>query len=76
MNKYLTLLHQQNHQLVFERSYESERVIVLINASENEYTAHYNANAGCGIDLLTGSHFDFGAGSVMPAYSVQFVKCE
>lgn len=72
----LKILHQQNHQLVFERAYEGERVIVMINASEHEYVAHYNANAGCGTDLLTGAHFDFGAGSVMPPYSVQFVRCE
>ena len=72
----LKILHQQNHQLVFERAYEGERVIVMINVSEHEYVAHYNANAGCGTDLLTGAHFDFGAGSVMPPYSVQFIRCK
>ncbi len=72
----IKILHQQNHQLVFERAYEGERVIVMINAGENEYTAHYNANAGCGTDLLTCNHFDFGAGSVMPGYSVQYIRCE
>ncbi len=63
-----------NKQLVFERKYENERVIVLINADENEYTAHFNANAGCGRELISDMHFDFGGGSVMPPYSVQFVK--
>lgn len=72
----IKILHQTNHQLVFERDYEDERVIVLVNASENEYIAHYDAKAGCGTELLTDTHFDFGAGSVMPAYSVQYVKCE
>ena len=72
----LKILHQQNHQLVFERAYEDERVIVLINAAENEYTAHYDAKAGCGTDLLTGNQFDFGAGSKMPGYSVQYIRCE
>ena len=70
----LEILHMTNRQLVFERCFEGERVIVLINADENEYTAHYNANAGCGTDLLSGKHFDFGAGSVMPPYSVQYIK--
>ncbi len=72
----LKILHQTNHQLVFERAYEGERVIVLINASPDEYVAHYDAKTGCGTELLTDTHFDFGAGSVMPGYSVQYVKCQ
>jgi len=68
------ILHMTNKQLIFERSFEDERVIIMINADENEYVAHYNANAGCGTNLLTGERFDFGAGSVMPAYSVQYIK--
>ncbi|MBQ8525466.1 MAG: maltodextrin glucosidase [Clostridia bacterium] len=70
----IDILHMTNRQLVFERAFDDERVIVMVNADENEYTAHYNANAGCGTDMLTGRHFDFGAGSVMPPYSVQYIK--
>ena len=70
------ILHLTNKQIVFERCFEDERIIVLINADENEYIAHYNANAGCGVDLLTGEHFDFGSGSNMPPYSVQYIKCQ
>lgn len=69
------ILHLTNRQLVFERIFEDERIIVLINADENEYTAHYDAKAGCGTELITGRPFDFGAGSTMPGYSVQYVKC-
>ncbi len=68
------ILHMTNNQLVFERCFEGERVIAMINADENEYVAHFNANAGCGTDLLSGKHFDFGGGSVMPPYSVQYIK--
>ena len=68
------ILHMTNRQIVYERAFEGERIIVLVNADECEYTAHYNANAGCGDELLTGNHFDFGAGSKMPPYSVQYVK--
>lgn len=68
------ILHLTNRQLVFERTFEDERIIVMINADENEYTAHFDAKAGCGTELITGKHFDFGAGSVMPPYSVQYVK--
>ncbi len=63
-------------QLIFERKTENERVIVMINASDEEYTAHFNANAGCGLELISGRHFDFGGGSVMPPYSVQYVRTE
>lgn len=71
----IKILHQTNHQLVFEREWEGERILVLINADENEYTAHYDAKAGRGTELITGTPFDFGAGSKMPGYSVQYVKC-
>jgi len=70
----IEILHLTNRQIVFERRHEDERIIVLINADENEYTAHFNANAGCGTELLYGKPFDFGAGSYMPPYSVQYVK--
>ena len=70
----IEILHLTNKQIVYQRQFEDERVIVLINADSEEYTAHYNANAGCGIELLTGKEFDFGAGSSMPPYSVQYVK--
>ena len=68
------ILHMTNRQLIFERSFEDERVIVMINADEVEYTAHFNANAGCGVDLLSGEYFDFGGGSRMDAYSVKYIK--
>ena len=72
----LKILHQTNHQLVFERSHDGERVIVLVNASADTYVAHYDARCGCGTELISGTHFDFGAGSEMPGYSVQYVRCE
>jgi len=68
------ILHMTNHQIVYQRAFEDERIIILINADENEYTAHFDAKAGCGTDILTGNHFDFGGGSIMPPYSVQYIK--
>ncbi len=65
-----------NKQLVFERKTDDERIIVMINADSEEYIAHFNANAGCGTDLLTNKHYDFGGGSFMPPYSVQYIKTE
>ena len=68
-------LHLTNKQLVFERVCDDERMIVLINADENEYKAYFDANMDCGTEIITGTSFDFSSGSIMPAYSVQYVKC-
>ncbi len=70
------VLHLTNKQLIFERCADGERVLVMINADGEGYTAHYNANAGCGTDLLTGAHFDFGAGSYLEPYSVKYIKVQ
>ena len=63
-----------NRQLVYERVFENERIIVLINADENEYTAYFDAKAEKGQELLSDKEFDFSGGSRMPGYSVQYVK--
>ncbi len=41
-------------QLIFEREYDGERVIVAINADSSVYHADFNARAGMGQDLITG----------------------
>ncbi len=63
-----------NKQFIFERKYDDERVIIMINADGEEYVAHFNANAGCGRELIGDTHFDFGGGSRMPPYSVQYIR--
>ena len=70
----IEILHLTNKQIVYQREFENERIVVLINADKEEYVAHFNANAGCGVNLFNGEHFDFGAGSNMPPYSVQYIK--
>ncbi len=65
-----------NKQFIFERKTQNERIIVMINADSEEYVAHFNANAGCGRELITDTHYDFGGGSVMPPYSVQYIRTE
>ena len=69
-------LYLTNKQFIFERCFENERIVVMINADECEHTAHYNANCGCGVDLLTGEKFDFGAGSRLEPYCVKLVKID
>jgi hypothetical protein len=70
----IEILHLTNKQIVYQRQFKEERIIVLINADCEEYTAHYNANAGCGTDIISGEMFDFGAGSKMPPYCVKYIK--
>lgn len=65
-----------NHQCIFERKTEGERVLVAINADENDFTAHFDAGCGQAEDLLTGETHDFGGGSVLPGYSAAFWKME
>ena len=63
-----------NKQIIFERCFEGERVLVAVNSDSEEYVAHFNANAGCATDLITGKYHDFGGGSHLPPYSVSYWK--
>lgn len=63
-----------NKQAIWERTFEDERVLVAINIDSEPFAAHFNANAGCADDLITGNYHDFGGGSVLPPYSVAFWK--
>ena len=65
-----------NHQCIFERKTDSERVLVAINADNVPYTAHFDAGCGTAVDLITGNTHDFGGGSELPPYSAFFWKCE
>lgn len=65
-----------NRQCIFERKTEGERVLVAINADSSDYTAHFDAGCGRAVDLITGQEHDFGGGSVLPAYSAFFWRCE
>ena len=58
-----------NKQCIFEREADGERVMVAINAEENEYVAHFDARAGRAKDLVSGETVDFGGGLRMPGYS-------
>ncbi len=63
-----------NDQFIFEREFEGDRILVAINAKNEQYTAHFNANAGRAKDLISGEQHDFGGGSVLPPLSVQYWK--
>lgn len=65
-----------NKQCIFERKTEGERVLVAINADGEDYYAHFNAECGRAVDLITGADHDFGGGSKMLPYTAYFWKCE
>ncbi len=65
-----------NHQCIFERCCDGERVLVAINMGDYEYTAHFDAGCGQAVDLLSGNIHDFGGGSVLPPYSSAIWKME
>lgn len=65
-----------NHQCIIERACDGERVLVAINASDQPYTAHFDAGCGMAEDLISGEPHDFGGGSELPPYSAYFWKME
>ena len=65
-----------NKQIIFERASQNQRVLVAINAENQPYTAHFDAQCGQAVDLITGQPHDFGGGSLLPPYSVQYWLCE
>ena len=64
----------QNHQLVFERVSETERVIVAVNAADYAYTARHGDLNGKMTDLLTGEEFLLEGSLEMEAYRVMYLK--
>lgn len=63
-----------NRQYIFERTCGEDRILVAINADGEPFTAHFNANAGRAMDLLTDKPHDFGGGSELPPYSAAYWK--
>ena len=48
--------------------------MVVINADENPYQAHFDARAGRAKDLITGAEVDFGGGLVIPGYTSYILR--
>ena len=63
-----------NHQLIFERQTDDERMLVAINASDAPFTAHNGELGGTMTDLLTGNEIQMNGQLEMPPYSVQYLK--
>ena len=63
-----------NHQLIFERRTDDERMLVAINASDAPFIAHNGELGGTMTDLLTGNEIQMNGQLEMPPYSVQYLK--
>ena len=62
-----------NHQLIFERATDKERVLVAINASAAPWTASHGDLNGTVTELLSGTEMSLGGNLEMPAYSIQYL---
>ena len=64
----------QNHQLVFERHSDKERVLVAVNASADPYIACHQDISGEAEELLSGEMVTLDGKTELPPYSVQYFK--
>ena len=64
----------QNHQLIFERSSDTERVMVAINAADTPYTARHQDLQGDAVELLTHGKLSMNGELELPPYSIQYLK--
>ncbi len=65
-----------NKQFIFERKADDERYLIALNAEDAAHTAHFDAQSGTAVDMLTDNAIDFGGGHEMPPFSVQFLHME
>ena len=63
-----------NHQLIFERASENEKIFVAINASGDAFTASHGDLNGMVTDLLTNEEMPLNGQLDMPPYSVKYLK--
>ena len=66
----------QNHQLVFERCSDTERIIVAINAADTPYTACHQDLNGNAKELVAQLEVKLDGQINLPPYSVQYIKFE
>lgn len=65
-----------NHQLIFERKSEKERVFVAINASDSDFTADHGELNGTYTNLLTHETGTLTGSMTLSKYSVTYLKVE
>jgi len=72
----ITNLHVNNPQYVFERKFEDNRIVIMINASDQPYECNLKINSSCGTELISNKKIEFIDGVVkLPPCSIQIVEC-
>ena len=72
----LTNLHVTNHQYVFERKLDDKRIIVMLNASADEYVLGMNLSTDNAKELITNKEISFSGDQIkLPPYSIQILLC-
>ena len=67
-------LHINSKQLVFLRQFEGERIVFALNMDDSPYTAHFDAGAGSGTDLISGQSVSFGGGLNIPGKTAYIIR--
>ncbi len=62
----------QNHQLIFERKTETQRVFVAINASDQPYTAWHGDLNGVFTDMFSKAEVTMNGSLILQPYSVKY----
>jgi glycosidase len=63
-----------NRQLVFERRWNEDRIIIAINADSDSCTINLNVGDRWMTDLLTGQKIQFHGQHTLPPYSISYWK--
>ena len=67
-------VHINNQQYVFERRFENERIVVLLNIAQDDVDVYLNLDAGVGVDVLSNNQISLNGNVKLPACSIQIVK--
>ena len=68
-------LHITNHQYVFERRFNDKRIIVMLNASENNYEFTFGFGANEGTEIISNKKVSLSNLVTLPPYSFQIIEC-
>lgn len=65
-----------NKQCIWERRCDNERVLIAVNADEQDYTAYFNYDAREAVDLITNQTYTLEGNFHMPAYSAYVLRIQ
>ncbi len=65
-----------NRQCIWERRCDDERMLIAVNADEQDYTAYFNYEHCKAVDLMTGTEYTLEGNFHMPAYTAYVLKVQ